>query len=114
MSGTPMRYGGLVSGVMRLVELATSKRRLTSSTVRASGPRDESPAASTLSHGIRSGLGRSPTPPQKAAGIRTDPPMSSPMATVAMPAASAAALPPLEPPGVTPSRHGLCVGGNSV
>src|SRR5260370_25432480 len=37
--------------------------------------------------------------------------MSVPIATVAIPAATAAALPPLEPPGVTPARHGLLVAG---
>ena len=46
--------------------------------------------------------------------MRTEPPMSSPSATVAMPAATAAALPPLEPPGVMPCRQGLWVGGNRV
>src|SRR5437879_11280557 len=63
---------------------------------------------------MRSGVGRSPTTPQQDAGMRTDPPMSSPSATVAMPAATAAALPPLDPPGVIPWRHGLLVAGKSV
>ena len=43
-----------------------------------------------------------------------DPPMSVPIATVVMPAATAAALPPLDPPGVMPSRQGFCVAGKSV
>src|SRR5258708_1127315 len=112
MSGTPIRDGRLGARVaVGLVELATPKRFLTSSTVLASAPRDESPAASTISHGMRSGVGRRPTTPQHDAGIRTDPPMSSPNATVAIPAATAAALPPLDPPGVTPGRPGLGVGG---
>ena len=63
---------------------------------------------------MRSGVGRSPTTPQHDAGMRTEPPMSSPSATVAMPAATAAALPPLDPPGVMPSRHGLLVAGKRV
>ena len=35
--------------------------------------------------------------------------MSLPCAIGTMPAATDAAAPPLEPPGVTPRRHGLCV-----
>src|SRR5450830_1244791 len=83
----------------------------TSPTVRAMGPREERPAASTISHGTRSGDGRSPTTPQHEAGMRIEPPMSVPIATVAIPAATATALPPLEPPGVVPARHGLLVAG---
>src|SRR2546425_13171096 len=61
--------------------------------------------------GAGSGEGRGPTTPQHEAGMRIEPPMSVPSATPAMPAATAAALPPLEPPGVMPSRHGLLVAG---
>src|SRR5258708_187518 len=69
------------------------------------------PAGSTISEGTRSGEGRRPTTPQQEAGMRIDPPMSVPIATVAIPAATATALPPLEPPGVMPARHGLLVAG---
>src|SRR2546428_255734 len=55
-----------------------------------------------------------PTPPPREAGRRTPPPVSPPNATDATPAATAAPLPPLDPPGVIPSRHGFCVGGKIV
>ena len=41
-----------------------------------------------------------PDSPQHAAGIRIDPPPSDPVASGTMPAASAAAVPPEDPPGV--------------
>ena len=49
---------------------------------------------------IRLRAGLSPTSPQHAAGIRIEPPPSSALATGTMPAATAAADPPDEPPGV--------------
>ena len=42
------------------------------------------------------------------AGWRTEPPVSVPNAHTAAPAATAAALPPLEPPGTVSRFHGLC------
>jgi hypothetical protein len=53
--------------------------------------------------------GLNPTTPQNDAGILIEPPMSEPVASVAVPAASAAADPPLEPPGEYPVCHGLRV-----
>ena len=38
--------------------------------------------------------------------------MSVPRAQIASPAATAAALPPLEPPGTIARSHGLCTGPN--
>ena len=46
--------------------------------------------------------------PQKLAGIRSDPPPSLPVATGHRYAATAAAAPPLDPPGVRSVSHGLC------
>ena len=46
--------------------------------------------------------------------MRIDPPVSPPSASVVIPAATAAALPPLDPPGVMPWRQGFWVGGKSV
>src|SRR5260370_773271 len=46
--------------------------------------------------------------------MRIDPPMSVPIPTVAIPAQTAAALPPLEPPGVMPARQGLFVAGKKA
>ncbi len=54
-------------------------------------------------------LGLSPKRPQQADGIRIEPPPSPPMATLTMPLATAAAVPPLDPPGVWSVRHGLRV-----
>ena len=51
--------------------------------------------------------------PQKLAGIRMEPPPSVPMPSGAKPAAIAAPVPPLEPPGVSSRFQGLKVGPNS-
>ena len=48
--------------------------------------------------------------PQSAAGCLIEPPVSEPSAHGAMPAATAAAEPPDEPPGTRSGSHGLCVG----
>src|SRR5262249_55900913 len=53
--------------------------------------------------------GFSPTTPQLEAGTRIDPAPSLASAKGTMPAATADAAPPEEPPGVTSSRIGLCV-----
>ena len=44
--------------------------------------------------------------------MRIEPPPSEPCASVPMPAASAAAAPPLDPPGVRVSSYGLRVAPN--
>ena len=48
--------------------------------------------------------------PHKDAGWRIDPPVSVPKAPKASSAATAAAEPPLEPPGTREKSHGLRVG----
>ena len=48
--------------------------------------------------------------PQRAAGIRTDPPVSLPMVMAHCPAAVADPEPPLEPPVIRSGFQGLCVG----
>ena len=48
--------------------------------------------------------------PQKEAGIRIDPPPSEPSATAHNPSATAAALPPEEPPAFLPGANGVLVG----
>ena len=50
-----------------------------------------------------------PTRPQQAAGMRTLPMPSLPWATGTIPAATAAADPPLDPPGVRARSQGLRV-----
>jgi hypothetical protein len=83
--------------------------------VRASAPLTDSPVTScpTGPFETRPRLGFSPTSPQADAGIRIEPPASVPCASGAIPAATAAAEPPLEPPGERSSAHGLRVGGPS-
>src|SRR5687768_14806952 len=54
-----------------------------------------------------------PTTPQNAAGCLTEPPVSDPSAIGAMPAATAAADPPDEPPGTRARSWGLRVGPNA-
>jgi hypothetical protein len=48
--------------------------------------------------------------PHSAAGWRMEPPVSVPIAQGALPAATAAAEPPDEPPGTRVVSHGLSVG----
>jgi hypothetical protein len=52
---------------------------------------------------------RRPGSPQNAHGIRIEPPPSVPSASGTMPAASAAELPPLDPPGVIRGSQGFLV-----
>ena len=59
--------------------------------------------------GTRPKLGFSPTLPQNAAGMRTDPAPSVPTPIGPHPAATAAAVPPDEPPDVFVGSHGLRV-----
>src|SRR3954468_4734807 len=51
--------------------------------------------------------------PHMAAGCRTDPPVSEPSDRGAMPAATETADPPLDPPGMRSSCHGLFAGPNA-
>src|SRR5207253_5276748 len=55
-------------------------------------------------------VGLMPTHPTRAAGWRIDPPVSVPSAPGTKRAATAAADPPEEPPGVRSRSHGLRVG----
>jgi len=63
--------------------------------------------------GLRPRLVLRPTSPQFDAGVRIEPPPSEPFAAGTIRAATAAAEPPLEPPGVRSRFHGLRVGPNS-
>src|SRR3989454_1898307 len=80
-----------------------------SATVRAIGPctLSEDHAASRGHAGTRPAAVRSPTTLQKAAGLRSEPPVSLPSAIGTMPHASATAAPPLEPPHVFVRSYGL-------
>jgi len=50
-----------------------------------------------------------PTTPQRPAGCLIEPPVSVPRAAAQSPAATAAAGPPLEPPGIRVKSHGFFV-----
>lgn len=106
---------GRESGARGSGPARTENPTATSATVRPSGPCTDSvekPSAAGKV-GTRPGLGRSPTTPQNAAGLRSEPPMSEPSATATMPVASAAATPPLDPPALRVGSCGLRVGPNS-
>jgi hypothetical protein len=62
---------------------------------------------------VRPRRGLRPTSPQQEAGTRIDPVPSPPEAAGTTPAATAAADPPLDPPGVIDGDHGFTVGPNS-
>src|SRR5688572_4371016 len=87
-----------------------------SSTFVASGPfsarpyQEDTPSAD----GTTPGPGLSPRIPQDAAGIRIEPMPSAPSAIGAMAAATAAALPPEEPPAVRRRFQGLRVTPNAL
>src|SRR5438093_6864412 len=63
------------------------------------------PAAGYI--GTRPKVGLRPTSPQKLAGMRIEPAPSEPSANGASPAATAAAPPPVDPPGVRVRSQGL-------
>ena len=71
-------------------------------TVSKLGASGKTPSAGTSPH-----VGLKPTTPQQAAGSRIEPALSVPRATSQRPAASAAPLPPLEPPGIRLASSGL-------
>src|ERR1700691_5687385 len=54
-----------------------------------------------------------PTQPHNAAGWRMEPPVSVPNVAMHSSAATAAAEPPEEPPGMRAVSHGLCVTPNA-
>ena len=82
-----------------------------SATVRVRNPSTLSPYQwpSSDEGDTRSRWGFSPTRPQADAGMRIEPAPSEPVAAAQSPAATAAALPPLEPPGVRSVFQGLRV-----
>jgi hypothetical protein len=61
----------------------------------------------------RSKVGLYPATPQKAAGTTIDCNVCDPTASRQIPAATAAAEPPLDPPGVRRRSRGFFVGGGS-
>ena len=98
-------------GAGTALRVSTACASAQSATVRAIGPTVSKLGASgnTPSSGIDPCAGLSPTTPHAAAGIRTEPPVSVPSASGTIPAASAAALPLLEPPATRSGATGLTV-----
>src|SRR5690606_10673468 len=96
----------------RSVAASTSTARATSATVLAIAPCTEQPNQCSVSppgNGTIPRLGLNPTTPQFAAGIRSEPPPSDPCAMGTIPAATAAAPPPVEPPALRSGSYGLRV-----
>ena len=62
-----------------------------------------------FSLGTNPGVGRKPTMPLKAAGLRSEPPVSEPVAIGTMPVASATPEPPEEPAADFVGSKGLPV-----
>ena len=98
------------------VVAVASRNRAASSTVLAIGPLTDRPfhAPSCGASGTRSRCGLMPNRPHHVDGIRIDPMPSEPSAIDARPAATAAPLPPLLPPGVRSVFHGLRVAPNAT
>src|SRR5690606_6665950 len=79
-------------------------------TCEIAAPAQASPSSGPL--GVRARVGFRPTSPQVAAGMRIEPPPSLACAAGTMPEATAAAAPPLEPPGLKAVFQGLAVAPN--
>ena len=92
-----------------MLPAVASRRSAASATVRARGPMQVRPLNASASGQveIRPRCGLRPTRPVQAAGIRIDPAPSDPSAAGMSPAATAAAAPPLEPPGVWCGAPGI-------
>ena len=102
---------GALSASMSVAPEATSWNSAVSATRRLSTPITDSPCQARLrgASETRPRCGFSPNRPHQAAGIRIEPAPSEPKAAPTSPAATAAPLPPLEPPGACWSSHGLRV-----
>src|ERR1700687_1701980 len=116
-SATPIRKRLRESraGVGGVADMIENESRA-SATLRAIAPREERPAASISSHGTRSRDGGSADTPQDHDGMASEAATPCPAheAMGAAPAPPAARPTPLDPPGVTPSRHGFWVAGKRV
>ena len=96
---------------------STSSASSRSSALRAIGPpTDSGPCVRRLGaggtcppRGTSPKLGLCPKMPQKCDGMRIEPAMSLPSSSDVNPAATAAAGPPDDPPGVLERSHGLLV-----
>src|SRR6266852_7736112 len=64
--------------------------------------------------GLRARVGFSPNTPQHDAGMRIEPPPSLAWAIATMPAATATAEPPLDPPVLRVGSQGFLLGPNKI
>src|SRR3979490_3490877 len=106
---------GSGSGSAGCSPLMASSSSATSSTLRAIGPCTLK-LRSILNFGVcatRPMLGRMPTTPQKLAGLRSEPPMSEPVASQAGAGPRAAAAPAEEPAADRDVSQGLRVAPNT-
>src|SRR5580698_8548277 len=89
-----------------------SKTSAASRTFPANGPTRSSDEANAINpyRETRPYVGSTPTTPQKLAGCRIDPPVSEPSVATARLEATAAAEPPLDPPGTRSVSTGLRTG----
>src|ERR1700757_1801599 len=98
-------YGSPSSGPAVQSSIRAESRTLRLTTCPVDSPPHPSPASGAMDTRPRDGL--SPNKPHCAPGIRSEPPPSVACATGRMPAATAAAEPPEEPPGEYSRFHGL-------
>src|SRR6218665_1266758 len=102
-------YGAPLSMPATASMAAAVSRTVRLSTPSTARPPQPSPRSGPIGTTPRDGL--SPNRPQQAAGMRMEPPPSLPCAIGTMPAATAAAAPPLEPPagpsGGAPATRGF-------
>src|SRR5262245_25953954 len=115
-SGARKRAGSsaIESGLFGSGPAIALRNNARSATDRAIGPETDNGDHELESGGTRPGDGRKPTMLQKAAGLRSDPPVSLPSASGTIPEASAAAAPPLLPPQVFDRSYGLRVAPKTV
>src|SRR5437899_2743013 len=87
----------------------TSRCRAESATVVVNAPKHDVCEAAARGWGIRPYDALNPNRPVNEAGMRVEPPPSLAVQNGTRPAATAAADPPLDPPGVRSGFHGLRV-----
>jgi hypothetical protein len=101
-------HGSPGAGPWTASRVAAASRTLRVTASSLTTPPPISPKSGAADTRPRDGL--RPTSPQWLAGTRIDPPPSLACAAVTMPAATAAADPPLDPPGERSRSQGLRVG----
>src|SRR5215468_6300458 len=106
-AGGGAQYGSPTSGPDVASSSAALSRTLHVTAWPTEAPLQPSPASGPA--GLRARVGLSPKRPHAEAGMRIDPPPSVACAIGSIPAVTAAAAPPLDPPALSPRLHGLRV-----